>query len=159
MWFPKFIWGSKQFYFPQIKSFFATFALHRLEWDQNIKRLWISVSPLLFSRKTEWDGVILAQIYILIVYKHFLIEGPSMSLPNNYNHQTYQSDLPVLYIRKNSGVPGVPGVPGVIMSFLPVYSLLAWKLTNFEYCSWKPFNPIDLSKMKDETAFSDVFVL
>ena len=32
------------------------------------------------------------------------------------------------------------------MSFLPIYSLLAWKLTNFGFCGWKPFNPIDLSR-------------
>ena len=44
---------------------------------------------------------------LLIVYKHFRIEGPSMSLPTNYNHQTYQSDLPVLYMVKifNRDVP------------------------------------------------------
>jgi hypothetical protein len=46
----------------------------------------------------KWDGVILA--HILIVHKHFWNEGPSMSLPNKYNYQTYQSDLPVLYMVK-----------------------------------------------------------
>ena len=109
-------------FFPQNKSFFATFAFHRLEWYQNIKRLWRSGSSLLFSRKTEWPGLV--ELFkmgwghsisnLLIVYKHFWIEDPSMSLPNKCNHQTYQSDLHLLFM----------------VSYF-CWSSYTWVLTNF----------------------------
>ena len=72
-----------------IGTAYALFGVLCLLYALIVTLIKVGISKDFKSSSSHWNKL-----------RHIL--GPSMSLPNNFNHQIYRSDLPILFMARNS---------------------------------------------------------